>query len=232
MKAICYARVSTTDQVNGIEAQIQALRQAAERHGWQYSIVQEEASGRTLGGRPVLMQALRELDAGDRLIVTTLSRLSRSVVDFGNILDRASRDGWGLVVCDMGGQELDTASAVGAFAARMLVEVAQLERELIAERTRAALQQVKARGVQLGHPSTVSPETKERIRALRESGMSWREVTKALNDEGVPSPSGKGKWYLTSVRRHCGNWADNLPDLPPIPTGDETIVILSKRKAK
>ena len=81
-----------------------------------------------------------------------LDRLSRSVVDFGNLLDDARKQKWSVVVLDF---DLNTTTAVGRMLAGMVVQFAQFEREVIGERTRAALAAKKATGAQLGHPSII-----------------------------------------------------------------------------
>jgi DNA invertase Pin-like site-specific DNA recombinase len=78
-----------------------------------------------------------------------------------------------------------------------------LERDLISERTTAALAVKKAQGVQLGQPSKVTPETKKRIKALRQKGLTWQAIADQLNAEGVPSGSGVPAWYPANAQRMC-----------------------------
>jgi len=200
MKTWLYSRVSTDEQGNGLDLQTQRLTQEAQRRGWEFEVREEHASGKSIVGRPIFSALLRELKPGDRLMVTSLTRLSRSVVDFARLLDLAARGRWSLMVVDM---DLDTSTAMGQVIANVLMAFSQYERQLIVERTKAGMAQVKARGVQLGHPSTVPPDVKERIRQLRARGLPWRVITDQLNAAAIPGPAG-GRWYPTSVRRHCG----------------------------
>ena len=201
MEAIGYARTSTEEQSNGLEAQLERLVAEAKTRGWAIEISEEQASGKTLARRPVLREVLGRLDAGEKeaLVVTKLDRLARSTLDFARVLDRADKHGWSLVALDLG---LDTSTPNGRFAAVVLMAVAELERELIGQRTREGLAVVRRRGVALGHPSTVPKETRRLVVKLRRSGQSWRQITERLNADEIPGPSGEGsKWYPTSVRR-------------------------------
>jgi DNA invertase Pin-like site-specific DNA recombinase len=136
--------------------------------------------------------------------VTKLDRLARSTGDFATIIARSQKRGWSLVVLDFGGERLDTSTAMGKAMARMAMVFAELERDLISERTREALAEVKARGIQLGKPSTVPCSTRERIAEMSREGMSLREIAARLNAQGVAAPSGKpgARWHSTSVARH------------------------------
>ena len=209
MEAILYVRTSTDDQRNGADAQRRRLIEHARDRGWEYAVEQEHASGKTLARRPKLSAALDRLDrlSGEgALVVTNITRLARSTRDFATILERAERSGWRLVVTDMGGEQLDTSTAMGRAMANMAMVMAELERELIAERTRDGLAEVRARGKQLGRPSTVSEQTRQRIAELSDEGLGLRGIAARLDAEGVPPPSGKrsGRWYPASVARQLG----------------------------
>ena len=199
MTTYLLARTSTDQQDNGLEAQVERLQAEAARRGWQAEIIREHASGKTMKARPVFQDLLTRLQAGDRLVVTSLSRLSRSVKDFANILEMAAAKNFGIVVLDM---DLDTSSAAGRAVAGVMVVFAQLERELNSERTIAALAHVKAQGKQLGHPSKVTAKVANKITAYRAQGMTLRAIADKLNADGVPGPAG-GKWHANSVRRHA-----------------------------
>src|SRR5689334_7579535 len=112
-KVFLYARTSTEKQDNGLVSQIAQLQAEAERRGWKGAVtLQEHASGKTLAKRPILQNALEQLDAdGCGLIVTTkLDRLSRSTLDYASLLERAKKNGWAIISLDL---NLDTSTAVG-----------------------------------------------------------------------------------------------------------------------
>jgi len=110
VKVIGYLRVSTRDQDYGIEVQRTAIAGEAERRGWDVQWIVDQGETGKNANRPGLNEALALLNGGeaDALVVSKLDRLSRSVVDFGNILRRATRPRgkkvkpWGLVALDMG----------------------------------------------------------------------------------------------------------------------------------
>jgi DNA invertase Pin-like site-specific DNA recombinase len=200
MRVIGYARTSTDEQTNGMEHQVAMLRAEAAKRGWGIQIVEEHASGKTLARRPLLTDVLLRLDAhkADALLVTKLDRLARSMLDFVAVLERSRKKKWALISLDLG---LDTSTPVGEFSANTLMAVAQLERQLIAQRTREGLAAVKARGVQLGKPSTVPESTQKRITELRERDCkTWRAIASILNVENIAAPAG-GNWQPMSARR-------------------------------
>lgn len=175
MRILGYVRTSTDEQTNGAEAQRAHLEREAADRGWDLTIIEEHASGKTLARRPVLQRALHQLDAGEfaGLAVTKLDRLARSVIDFASIIQRSQSRGWAFISLDLA---LDTSTPNGRFTAHVLAAVAQLERDLIAQRTRESLSIVKSRGVQLGHPSAIPARTSAKIVKLRDSGATWSEI--------------------------------------------------------
>lgn len=198
-RAIGYIRVSTARQEVGPEVQAHDLTIAAETHGWTLDLRREDAaSGKSLAGRPVLAQALADLRAGraDLLAVSKLDRVARSVGDFARLLEDAQREGWGLVCLNLG---VDTSTATGKFMAHIMAAVAELEREIISERTREALAQIKADGRRLGRAPTLDPATADRIADLRSLGYSLREIAEDLTASGTPTATG-GQWWPATVR--------------------------------
>jgi DNA invertase Pin-like site-specific DNA recombinase len=136
-----YARVSTDEQAT--EAQEIELRSA----GCDL-IVQEHGSGASRA-RPALSKLLRDIGAADVLVVVRLDRLARSVSHLLEVIDdltargahfRSLRD------------PIDTATPQGMFSLQVLGAVAQLERALISERTKAGIQAAKAKGRLPGNP--------------------------------------------------------------------------------
>lgn len=206
MRAIGYTRVSTEEQGDsraGLEAQEAAIRAEVERRGWELLAVRADvASGKSLRRRDELGATLRDLRDGnaEALIVAKLDRLSRSVLDFAGIMETANLEGWSLSVLDLG---VDTTTTNGKLIAHIMIALAQWERELIGDRTRAALAAVSARGTKLGRPSGVEPETLRLIRVLRQSGKSYAAIARALEREGIPTAQG-GSWHAATVRKLYG----------------------------
>lgn len=203
MRAIAYCRVSTAEQGDsgaGLEAQERVIRAEVKHRGWELLDVRRDvASGKSLRKRNELGRTLRDLRDGhaDVLIVAKLDRLSRSVLDFAGIMETASNEGWSVVVLDL---SVDTSTTNGELIANIMIALAQWERRLIGDRTRLALESVRARGTRLGRPSGVTEETVRLIRVLRDTGKSWQGIADALTREGIPTAQG-GKWHAATVRK-------------------------------
>ena len=199
-----YARVSTTeqhDQGAGLPAQMYALQQEAERRGWELEIVTEStgASAKSLRKRPELVRVLAELDRnGGILLVSKMDRLSRSVADVADILNRQRKHGWQLVALDIG---MDTTTPAGEMVATMMASVAQWERRMIGERTRAGMAERKRQGVHCGRKRTLPVAVVRQICELREQGMSYSAIARHLNADNVPTAHGAAGWQMSTVRR-------------------------------
>ncbi len=206
MKAIGYCRVSTTEQGEsraGLEAQEAVIRSEVKHRGWELVTIRTDvASGKSMRRRPELAEALKALRAheADALIVAKLDRLSRSVLDFATLMERAKSEGWSVVVIDL---NIDMTTAHGELIAGFMIALAQWERRIIGDRTRSGLAAVRARGTKLGRPSNVDAGTLATIRALRGSGLSWQKIADALTRENVPTSQG-GQWRASTVRKLVG----------------------------
>jgi DNA invertase Pin-like site-specific DNA recombinase len=201
---IGYIRVSTEEQASsgaGLLAQRAAILAEAERRGWHVVEVIEDAgySGKDLK-RPGIVAALEALKQrrADTLVVAKLDRLSRSLLDFAALMNRATREGWALVALDLG---VDTTSPVGEAMANVLATFAQFERRLIGLRTKEALAaKRKQPGFTLGRPSGLDEATVRRIRAERAEGRSLQAIADALTANGVQTGQGGARWWPSSVR--------------------------------
>lgn len=205
--AYCYARVSTQMQVEdgmSLGAQEKQLIAAAEAAGYEAVILREEGrSGKSIQGRPVLRNALDDLDSGKAkaLFVTRLDRLARSTRDFLSIVDRSHKYGWRLALLDLG---LDTASYQGRFVVTIMSAMAEMERGMISERQKDVhedrRQNGKRWGVDLGPKPLVEQDIRKRIVNDRSLGLSFQEIADKLNLENIPTASGGTKWYKSTVR--------------------------------
>lgn len=196
-----YLRVSTTEQADsglGIAAQHSAIDREAESRGWRSVQYHEDAgaSGASLE-RPGLTELLDVIDKGDVLVVSKLDRLSRSVMDFASLLERAKDEGWSLVALDFG---MDTTTPQGELVANILMSVAQWERRVIGQRTKDGLAEAKRNGKRLGRPSRLPEITRGMIQARHRARSTPQHIANYLNEQGIPTVSG-GRWSRTQVSR-------------------------------
>lgn len=202
MRVVGYLRVSTEEQSEsrlGLEAQRHAIADLAERRGWEVEWIEDAGfSAKTLK-RPGVQEAIKSLEQLEvkAIVVAKLDRLSRSVLDFASILEKANRQGWGVVALDF---DLDTTTPNGRLVAMIIMAVAQWEREMIGARTKAAPAVKRRQGLKLGRPRSVSDETRALIRTLRGSGLGYRAIARELSSRGVATGRG-GKWHHKTVQQ-------------------------------
>lgn len=223
-RAALYLRVSTEEQARegvSLEAQEARLRAYAEAHGLTVDVTfcDSGVSGSVpLGERPAGAELLAALAEGrvQHVLAFKLDRLFRDAVDCLKTCRGWDEAGVAMHLVDLGGQAVNTGSAVGRFFLGMLAGVAELERNLIAERTSAALRHKVARGERVGAPpygyAAAGGCTKwvpvaheqavlRRIQELRSDGRTpLSRVADLLNSEGVPTKRG-GSWYPSTVKR-------------------------------
>jgi DNA invertase Pin-like site-specific DNA recombinase len=206
-RALIYARVSTSEQkANGhsLAAQETACRAECERRGWDVvDVVAEDASGKSLA-RPQLLAALDWIASGevDALVCSSLSRLSRNVRDFSELLDWFERAGADLVLLDA---PVDTTTANGRLAARTFANAVAWEREILSERTSAALAEVRRQGKAISRAAVADdPTLVGRIRDWRLQGWTYQEIADRLNCQQVPTLRGAEQWTVSAVRTAAG----------------------------
>jgi DNA invertase Pin-like site-specific DNA recombinase len=189
-----------------MEAQHRAILAEAKRRGWaaaDVKFIEDQASGKDVK-RPGLELAREALASGDAgvLIVQKMDRLSRSLLDFVEILGEAQKQGWNLIALDL---PVDLATPAGEMMATILATFAQWERRLIGERTKAALAERRAAGVRLGRPRMLPDNVRERIAREREAGATLRAIAEALNADAVPTAHGGKAWHASTVRQVLGS---------------------------
>lgn len=197
MKYVAYYRVSTAKQGRsglGLDAQ----RSTVLAHCGTEPLAEyvEVESGR-LDDRPELARALETARAqGATLVIAKLDRLSRDV-HFISGLMKASVP---ILACDN--------PAADKFTLHLYAALAEKERDLISERTRAALAAAKARGVRLGSNRKRTERAEAHaaslaavLAQLRSEGiLSTRAIAAALNAQGITSPAG-AQWSAMAVKR-------------------------------
>lgn len=172
---IGYARVSTRDQ--NLDLQLGALKGAG------CDRIFEDTMSGTKAGRPGLTKALEALREGDTLIVWKLDRLGRSVKDLLEFAGGLNERGIGFVSLT---DSIDTTTVSGRFFFNVMASLAQMERELMVERTQAGLQAAREQG-RVGGRKRVMTEAKIRsAKKLLSQGTPPREVASSL---GISVPT-------------------------------------------
>jgi len=186
MNVALYLRVSTTDQT--IEPQQIELRNYCAARGWTIAaefsdVISGSKSSRE--GLDALMAAVR-IKSFDAVCAVKIDRLARSLSHFAAIIAELDKHGVALVIP---GQGIDTShsNAAGRLQANILGSIAEFERELIRERTKAGLAAARARGKKLGHPSTrLVPNHAEVLAQWRaEGGRHLRDLASRLGGVSV-----------------------------------------------
>ena len=166
---IGYARVSTTDQ--NLTLQKDALEKAGcER------IYEDELSG-TKDNRPGLLKAIEMLRENDTLVVWKLDRLGRSVK---SLIELVSELNYKNIHFKSLTDSIDTSTPSGRFFFHVMASLAQMERELIVERTKAGLESAKRLGRVGGRKRTMTDSKLASAKKLLESGIPPKDVAKDL----------------------------------------------------
>ncbi|PWN59150.1 recombinase family protein [Chryseobacterium oncorhynchi] len=168
-----YARVSTTDQ--NLETQLNELKKLGVE-----KIFSEKISAKNLE-RVELKLLLSQLRPNDKVIVTKIDRLARSLKDLIFLLDEFSKKE---IILQIGPTLFDFTTPEGRLFATLFGSVAQYERELINERTKAGLLAAREEGRVGGKPKGLSPLAKSKAKKayeLREKGLSISDIQKTLD---------------------------------------------------
>lgn len=166
---IGYVRVSTNDQ--NTDLQRNALIQA------NCEVIFEDRMSGKNAARPGLKKAMRRLKKGDSLVVWKLDRLGRSVHNLVLLISEISAKGAHFRSLT---DNIDTGTSIGRFFFHIMSALAEMERELIVERTRAGLAAARAKG-RIGGRRLIMTKRKYRLtRSLLLNGMSYREVAQQM----------------------------------------------------
>lgn len=163
-----YARVSTQEQ--NLQMQLDALTE----HGC-VEIFEEKITG-TKKDRPALNEMLKMIREGDRVVVYKLDRISRSTKHLIELADLFEKKGVEFVsIMD----NIDTSTPTGRFFFRMMASIAELERDIIVERTKAGLKSARARGRIGGRPTVNKKNLATAIKMYESKDYSLSEIVKA-----------------------------------------------------
>jgi len=170
-----YARVSTDGQVTGLESQIRALRLYCEQNKIvDYELFADENQSGTKASRPGLDRMMKAVEDGeiDSVIVFAFSRFARSVSHMLKGLERMKKTGTNFISLT---EKIDLNTSLGHVVFVILSAIAQLERDLIAERVRNGLANARAKGKRIGRVKTRNSVL---IRNLLDAGLPFREIAR------------------------------------------------------
>lgn len=176
---IGYMRVSKVDGSQSLDLQRDALVKAGVDAA---NIYEDLASGKN-DNRPGLMAALKALRSGDTLVVWKIDRMGRSLSHLVSTIQDLSKRGISLHVLTGQGAALDTTTASGKMVFGIFAALAEFERELIIERTKAGLESARARGRVGGAPFKMTP-AKVRL-AMSAMGKPETRISDLCEELGV-----------------------------------------------
>ena len=216
MKAIGYIRVSTDEQARegvSLEAQEDKIRKYADLHNLNLiGVIKDEGkSGKDLNreGIQKVISLCREGEI-NHLIVYKMDRLTRRTLDLLTLVEEVFKPN--KVRFHSITERVDTSTAQGKFFLTIIGAMAQMERDLISERTRGALRYKISQGENVGSPPlgfaaedkklfqvNEELEVVKYIKRLKRKRLSLRQIVNRLNEQGIPTKRG-GSWYAGTVR--------------------------------
>jgi DNA invertase Pin-like site-specific DNA recombinase len=165
------ARTSTDEQKAGLEAQVKALRELGVDDDHLFI---EEAS--SVGKRPVLDEVLKFCRKGDTLVVTSLSRLARSVPHLWEIVQHLQKKGVTLRILDL---DIDTGTPNGRLMMTLVGGIVQWEREIMLERQKIGIAKARKEGKFRGRVPTARRQGAE-VAKLKAQGVAPSDIAKRL----------------------------------------------------
>jgi DNA invertase Pin-like site-specific DNA recombinase len=210
---VVYCRVSTDEQGKshlGLDAQLEACKRLAEYEGLDIiGIYEESISGKVDPmARPVFKTAIdTAIKSGSKLLVAKLDRFSRDVYHISSFLN-------GYMVKNCPRLIVAETPNASEFELNLRAALAQEERRLISERTKAALAIKKAQGAELGKVGRASATAKKREKTqdafnlmiqLHNQGCTYQDIADRLNQSGYTTSRG-GNWDKSIIFRRIKNW--------------------------
>ena len=174
MRVFGYGRVSTADQTTENQRQeLEAMGHTIQAQRW----FSDTISGKVQASeRPEFRKMMERMEAGDMLVVSKLDRLGRDMIDVIQTIRSLTTAGVKVKVMALG--DMDLTSTAGKAVLGILASVAEMERDLLVERTQAGLARAKAEGKQLGRPSKTTDEDRKAILAQLNAGVTVSQVAR------------------------------------------------------
>lgn len=170
-RRIGYARVSTTGQT--LDAQLEQLQAAGCGRIYREKVTGERPDRREL------LKMLKQLEAGDVVVVTRIDRLARSTFDLFSIVKQVADAGASFK--SLAEPWADTGTSTGRLMLAVLGGLADVERDLIRTRTAEGRSRAKARGQHMGRPQALTPQQQAEARQRRAEGATLKELARSYN---------------------------------------------------
>ncbi len=170
-RLVGYARVSTYGQT--LDAQLEQLKVAG------CGVVYREKVSGARADRRELMRMLRQVRAGDTVVVTRIDRLARSTFDLFAIVKQIADAG--ALFRSLAEPWADTGTSTGRLMLAVLGGLADVERDLIRTRTAEGRSRAKANGQHMGRPPALTPQQQAEARQRRADGATLKELARSYN---------------------------------------------------
>ena len=174
-----YARVSTKEQ--STEGQVAQLTAYCQSRGWaDVAVFRDDGISGVRDNRPELDKLRQRMMTGEfsAVVVSKMDRLGRSLGMILRFWDESDAAGARVIVIDQG---IDTSTPAGRLQRNMLAALAEFERELILERTRAGIARARALGKKFGAPRRIPEAVAREVRERRANGESLRMISQRMN---------------------------------------------------
>ena len=173
MAVFAYGRVSTKDQ----STENQKLEIERAGYNVEFWYADEGVSGKVSASqRPQFAKLLGQIRDGETLVVSKLDRLGRDALDVGATIKALAARKIEVIVLQLG--KLDLASAAGKMMLAMLGAIAEMERDLLVERTQAGLARAKQKGKTLGRPTKTNEAQRAEIIAKHQAGATISDLSR------------------------------------------------------
>jgi len=180
MRVVKYQRVSTNNQ--DVENQTQSIDKQIELLGWEVvgEYKETESGMKSKNHRPQLRRLLRDsrLRMFDRVIVYSLDRLGRSVVDVINTINELEEVGVNIFVVK---NSIDTSTSQGKLFTYFCSIFGEMERDMILSRQSSSIERLREKNQKWGKGKLLSKEQREQIVNLKDKGYSYRKIKDELN---------------------------------------------------
>lgn len=191
-----YGRVSTNDKGQTTENQRMKIAE-------QFTMTEFFSDSGVSGSvpamiRPAFKALLEKAVDGDTIIVTAVDRLGRNAVDALTVVELVKTRNIKLRIMQFDG--VDLTSPTGKMIVTVMLALAEMEKNLLIERTKDGLNRTKEQGTKLGAPLTVTPAELREAVTLKGTGLSWEAVAEKL---GAPK---------STLHRTAAAWGDKLDD--------------------